>query len=97
MRPPPEGGGYKLLDVEGGQVQSASMRPPPEGGGYRPKRWKHWQHKSASMRPPPEGGGYTFPVTVVNSGSTRFNEAAARGRRILGVTEKALDDMLRLQ
>ena len=36
------------------------------------------------MRPPPEGGGYGSIGNVLDVRFERFNEAAARGRRIRG-------------
>ena len=62
-------------------AQAASMRPPPEGGGYASGHRGPIYRMEASMRPPPEGGGYLASRSSYIS-RTRFNEAAARGRRI---------------
>ncbi len=58
MRPPPEGGGYRLNLFRFIVGLFASMRPPPEGGGYGVVENGEPVARTASMRPPPEGGGY---------------------------------------
>ena len=83
MRPPPVGGGY-ADDVDGNlRIFGASMRPPPVGGGYRQANQARQAASEASMRPPPVGGGYSRCLGTADKARPRFNEAAARGRRIL--------------
>ena len=82
MRPPPASGGYVGGSPDDQPAGTASMRPPPASGGYRNRADPSSWISLASMRPPPASGGYRMPGQYRYRCHSRFNEAAARERRI---------------
>ncbi len=82
MRPPPAGGGYCRRSRGSAIMHPPSMRPPLVGGGYHNcECHRQFEHR-ASMRPPLLGGGYVQQSCCRLVCVSRFNEAAALGRRI---------------